>query len=134
LCFYGDFGSGKTTFFDFLKVKIAQRKIIAIYIQLYGAFDLHSIIISFKSKLFEELAQIYKLKTNHNPIGSELDPEKATKEILSELTRKYETEGFVVFIDELHKGDHDNALKFMNFLQTYKREFIDAYCNIKDEG
>ena len=104
---------------------MGMRKVVPIYIQLYGAFDVHSLLISFRTKLLEELVGLYRVKTGFTPSDLELqDQDKSIKTILTELIRNHDVEGFLIFIDELHKGELDTALRFMGLIQTFKAELI----------
>ena len=54
--FFGEFGSGKTTLFEYLKRALSSNEIESVYVQLYSEKDLQSLKITFKKKLIEELS------------------------------------------------------------------------------
>ena len=115
--FYGEFGSGKTTFFEFLRMVLIKSGIHGIYIQLYGERDTHSLRIRFQRKLFDALCDLYEsLKaTNPRSWAASLQPDDAIASLMREIGGS-----FVVFVDDLHK-DRDNfpvAMSFMTTLQT----------------
>jgi hypothetical protein len=116
--FYGQWGSGKTTFFDYINPKLYEKKIYPIYIQLGGEFEVRELIFEFKKRISMVLFRLYTVIVGQGTqlLGA-LDDEQAIVKLLNELS-DHGAKGFVVFIDDLHKGDLDNATRFMSHLQV----------------
>lgn len=123
--FFGEFGSGKTTFFEFLRMILIKSGIHGIYIQLYGEPDTHSFRIRFQRKLLDALCDLYESLRATNPRSwvSSQQADDAIASLMKEIGGS-----FVVFIDDLHK-DRDNfpiAMNFISTLQTFKSELMRA--------
>lgn len=116
--FYGQFGSGKTTFFDYINIKLTEEKIYPIYIQLGGEFEVRELIYEFNRQLNDKLLRIYAVLTGKRFTSLDsLDVEQA----ISNQFRMFSMDGintFIIFIDDLHKGDLNKALRFMSYLQV----------------
>lgn len=120
--FYGEFGSGKSTFFDFISLRLYSSKIRPVYIQVYGEFDVHSIVFSFKRKLFEELYKIHIVEASQRPIFTDqTNIDQQIRDLLTSLSNLCHIYGVIIFIDDIHKGDNlENSLKFISQLQITK--------------
>lgn len=115
---YGQFGSGKTTFFDYLNRKLYDYKIYPIYIQLGGEFEVRELIFEFRRRMSTELSRLQNVIVGQGSASLEaLDDEQAIIQLLRTLS-DHGSKGFVVFIDDLHKGDLDKAMRFMSHLQV----------------
>lgn len=114
---YGDYGSGKTTFFDFLNPELFERKVIPLYIQLGGEFEVRENIYEFRKRVITELRKLYPIFTEENlPQIETMKEEQAIIALMTKLSFKG-AKGFVIFIDDLHKGKIPKALRFMSYLQ-----------------
>jgi len=125
--FFGQFGSGKTTLFDYLRsVVFPSYRIHGIYVQLYGEPDVHSLRISFQNKLIDALSELYESMKGANPKASVLSPsfppDKAIAVLIKELSGE-EPGRFIIFVDDLHKNrETPVAMDFMSLLQTFETE------------
>lgn len=115
---YGQFGSGKTTFFDYINPKLYRQRIYPIYVQLGGEFEVRELIFEFRRKMNARLSRLVTVITGQNPQSLQaLDDKQAIIGLLKKLA-DHEAKGFVVFIDDLHKGELEKALRFMSYLQV----------------
>jgi hypothetical protein len=115
---YGQFGAGKTTFFDYIQPKLYAHRIYPIYIQLGGEYEVRELIFEFKRRLSNELFQLYRIIVGYGSHSIDsMDDQTAIVELFGKLT-EHGAQGFIVFIDDLHKGDLDKAMKFMSHLQV----------------
>jgi hypothetical protein len=119
---FGQFGSGKTTFFEYIEPLLHECRIYPIYIQLGGEFEVRELVFEFRRQLNTELIRLYSVLTGKGlPSIAASDDEKAIAQLLIALAdQKIErfAKGFVVFIDDLHKGDLEKAMRFMSHLQV----------------
>ena len=128
--FFGQFGSGKTTFFDYVNPKLYDHKIYPIYIQLGGEFEVRELIFEFNKQMNVHLSRLYKVIVGRSsPLLDTLDDKQAITELLRKLA-DYGAKGFVVFIDDLHKGDLDKALRFMSYLQVLTSQLLRQTINL----
>jgi hypothetical protein len=133
--FFGQFGSGKTTFFEYLNtVAFPLRRIHGIYIQLYGEPDVHSLRISFQNKLIDELSDLYESLKGANPRASILSPsfppDKKIATLIEELSGR-EPGHFIIFVDDLHKNREISvAMDFLSLLQTFETELVRRQSNL----
>ena len=115
---YGEYGSGKTTFFDFMRSILDIYKIREIYIQLGGEFEVRELIFEFNKELSIELKKLCSIFIDESmPEIETLSDEDANVELMKKLTYKG-AKGFVILIDDLHKGPIDKAMGFMSYLQV----------------
>ena len=121
---YGQFGSGKTTFFDYINPQMYDRKIYPIYIQLGGEFEVRELIFEFRRKMNTHLSRLHTVITGTSmPSLEVLDDREAVVGLLKKLA-EYGAKGFVVFIDDLHKGDLKKAIGFMSYLQVLTSQLV----------
>lgn len=59
--FFGYFGSGKTTLFDYLKKPLMNEKIFALRIQLFAESAFQALLTKFYKKLYERLCVLHEL-------------------------------------------------------------------------
>lgn len=127
---YGDFGCGKTTFFDYLGYKLLLKNIQPIRIILNARPSLSSLHQSFNESLFNELAT-YISKYSSDPRGN--NSQITNYNILSlfeRIQKDRDQKGFVIFLDGLHKSQDQKstALNFLiemqNILEFYRRKEI----------
>jgi hypothetical protein len=125
--FFGEFGSGKTTLFQYLQKALEAHHIDSVFIHLYAEKDFQSLKIIFKEKLVSELRGLLGekdfgvLEQEFNDIDTEL------YSILSRLRQKPMLKGLVVFVDDLNKRREDFgiALEFLNYLQVFTYETME---------
>jgi hypothetical protein len=123
--FFGEFGSGKTTFFEYLRMHSINAGIRGLYIQLHGEPDPHSLRMRFEKKLLDALCDLYESLKGTNPRtwASSKQPDEGIADLMKELKGD-----FIVFVDDLHK-DRDNfavAMKFVTMLQTFTADLMRA--------
>ena len=115
---YGEYGSGKTTFFDFMRSILDNYKIREIYIQLGGEFEVRELIFEFNKQLGIELKKLCSIFIEEElPEFDTLNEEDANIELMKKLAYRG-AKGFVILIDDLHKGPIDKAMGFMSYLQV----------------
>jgi len=115
---YGQFGSGKTTFFDYIRPVLYERKIYPIYVQLGGEFEVRELIFEFRTQVNAELDRYHTVLCGQAlPSNEVLVDDRAITDALEKLAH-HGVEGFVVFIDDLHKGELEKAMRFMSYLQV----------------
>ena len=133
--FLGDFGSGKTTLFDYLEKPFYNVKVFNVYIMLYAEQDFQSLLIKFRAMFYDCLCRIFKLlyQTDPNNWIKSNDTQDRIQELLEKLVAKGDMLGLVVFIDDLHKNKDELqvALKFINNLQIIRDDFIRSNPNLK---
>ena len=118
---YGEFGSGKTSFFDYLKQILSKNKILLVYVQIWPSLDAEKIILDFKTDL------IASLKNESKKFGTNLDYIKnenydyTIKQLFEELHLQHNFRGFVIVVDDLHKYDEafDAVIRFLSSLQIF---------------
>jgi hypothetical protein len=113
---YGQFGSGKTTFFDYMNPLLYECKIFPIYVQLGGEFEVRELIHEFKKRVNEELQRLHSVLAGERVATNGLSDEQAITDLMKKLIYRG-AKGFVIFIDDLHKGPLEKALGFMSYLQ-----------------
>lgn len=119
--FYGEFGSGKTSFFDYLKQILSRNKILSLYVPIWPSLDAEKIILDFKTDL------IAIIKEDAKRFGTDLDHIKSEnhdqtiKKLLDELHLQNNFKGFVIVVDDLHKHDKafDAVILFLSSLQIF---------------
>ena len=126
--FYGQYGSGKTTLFEYLEQPLINRNIYSVLLSLSAEQDYQHFLINFKQKLRNKLINVYTklsgsdLSKNFESISLDNDIIK----LFQIIQQRYPCEGFVIFIDNIYKpSDYENtSMKFLNYLQTLKAELI----------
>ena len=127
---YGDFGCGKTTFFDYIGYKILLNNILPIRIILNAKPTLSSLHHDFNQSLFNELADFVS-KYSKDPRGNiaAINNYSIIK-LFEKIQSDKDLRGFVIFLDGLHKSQdqQDTALNFLielqNILEFYRRKDI----------
>jgi len=124
--FFGWFGSGKTTLFDYLKKPFLNERVFTIYIQLYAEQSFSSLFTDFRKKFYEGLCEKHELIFHSKPqlwLNSN-DYQECIDKLLVKFSSNADIKGFIVIIDDLHK-DFENfelAMKFVNNLQIFRSE------------
>jgi hypothetical protein len=126
----GDLGTGKTTFYDFFKPILISKNIEPMKYIPTAKFSLARYNEDFESNLLMKLRKCcFQLKVNVSPehyYGSQL-----YLEYMMNLQADKNIEGFLIFIDDLHK--HSNiklVYEFLSHLQLYKNKFLEYGINI----
>ncbi|MFX0136097.1 MAG: hypothetical protein ACFFDN_20825 [Candidatus Hodarchaeota archaeon] len=122
IIFYGEYGSGKSTFFEYIQPSFIKNRIVPLYILLYGEDDAKSLQIKYEKKLLSELINTCH-KLNIYSYSKIPDNIRETIDYLFDLIMKDGQRGIIIIIDELHKNPHlEPAMEFMNNLQSYTSE------------
>jgi hypothetical protein len=126
--FFGEYGSGKTTLFEYLHKILWERKIPAIYLRLFTDQSIDELMKRFMCELERELrVQLGDM------IGGQ--PNSAAHDIKGEIIRLlgayWELEnpmGIIVFIDDLHKLPEYTqvSLDFLSYLQSFTADISKA--------
>ena len=124
IIFYGEFGSGKTTLFEYLQIPLIRNNIHSIIIRLNAEPDYQNFLHKFKQKLCRELTNSFYRLTGTN-LAASLEPltvDDAIIQVIKSIENTNRCAGFVIFIDDIYKPpDYEKvALKFLNQLQTFK--------------
>ena len=131
--FFGEFGSGKTTLFDYLRKFLINEKVYPLYIQLYAEQDFQSFLIRFRKKLWEQLVRLYEiLSVGHQLESESQDLQQDIIDALERIRSEFHARGFVIFIDDLHKEQRyfKVAMDFLNYLQIFKSELTRALAQV----
>jgi hypothetical protein len=115
--FYGDFGSGKTSFFDYIKEILLRNKILAIQIALWPVMDVDIIIKEFEHGLIKRLQDWCSqlgIRYDHSHRESNIE---IIRSIFSILRNSFD--GIIIIIDDLHKNQKAFAsvMDFISYLQ-----------------
>jgi len=122
IIFYGEYGSGKSTFFEYIQPSFIKNRIIPLYILLYGENDSKSLQIKYEKKLIKELINACNKLNIHGHLRLP-DSIDETIDFLFDLIIKDGQRGIIIIIDELHKNPNlDPAMDFLNNLQSYTSE------------
>ena len=118
--FYGDFGSGKTAFFDYLKKTFLTNRILPIYIQLQASVDSGMNQHNFHRELIATLRFNCK-KFNINLDFKNDDDVEYIRKILLHIKNNRAFDGVIIFVDDLHKERKafDAVLDFLSYLQIF---------------
>ena len=124
----GQFGSGKTTIFQYLLHKIIQTKSFPFFIILEPTNDWELIRDDLYKELYEKIANALKIKGYIDPRSEGIAINKIIiSSLMKTLCDVYSTKGIVLFIDGLHKGDLtvESSLEFIKQLQNF-HEYIET--------
>lgn len=125
--FFGEFGSGKTTLFQYLRKALEAHRIYSVYVHLFAEKDFQSLKIVFKEKLVKELMGLLGEEEGAAAEHAYPDVDAALIGLMSRLNQKLKPKGLVVFVDDLNKRreDYGLALEFLNYLQVFTYELAD---------
>lgn len=126
---FGEFGSGKTTLFQYLNKVFWECNITAILLRVYTESNIHIQTIRFRQELVRSLGTILAGSIDDTiAAGTYQDIDQQIIELLRSYSTKSDTKGIVVFIDDLHKNiaGMDVSLEFLNYLQTFTSKLSNA--------
>ena len=116
----GEFGTGKTTFYDFISPHLTIKLIEPIRIALTENIDEAHYVQKFEKELCIEITKLAK-RFNVARIGPLIDISEARIHMLD--IQKI-VKGFMIFIDDLHKhANFDLVFRFLSHLQIVKNNF-----------
>lgn len=117
----GEFGTGKTTFFDFMAPHLAVKHVEPIRIALSENISEAHYMQNFQKEICMKIANIVK-KYNLSATSRIIDFEEARFQMLEIQNRG--AKGFFIFIDDLHKNiDLNRVFNFLANLQITKNVF-----------
>lgn len=124
IVFFGQYGCGKTTFFQYLKGPLVKAHIDPIMITISSEPDYQNFLINFKKKLSRELVKIYENLTGEN-IDDRLELLNIDDQVIQVFKLIKDTgrnSGFIIFIDDIYKPPayEKISLMFLNNLQNFK--------------
>ena len=123
----GDFGSGKTTIFQYLSAQAISRGVAPINILLNPAPSVASLTNLFLQELINELSEIYKSIKNFDPRsqGGTGNLYRDNLDLFNNLSSEVQ-HGFLIFVDGLHKTEVyvDQVMEFLQQIQTISEFFI----------
>jgi hypothetical protein len=126
--FFGEFGSGKTTLFDYLRKPLMNERIFTTYLQLYAEDTLQALLAKFRKKLFEGLCQLHELLYESDPKGwlKSSDFQEGIELLFERFAADEDVKGLIIIIDDLHKNldEFDIAMRFVNNLQIFRAELL----------
>lgn len=123
----GEFGSGKTTLFEYLTATAGASRVLPITIILTPHPSVSSLVTTMLQRFVGTLAETYaaghKEDVRKYGRGDDLYTEALT--LLKELQRDGATTGFLVFVDGLHKGTAytEPVFEFLQQIQTVQEFF-----------
>ena len=123
----GEFGSGKTTLFDYLKKPLFTHDLLPIHLILDSESDREQIRRSFYRSLLHYLADDYLQLTGLQLLLLYPAPEKEDLcQVLRELLSAKHLRGAIVMIDGLHKNDslRNEAIGFIQILQNTRDYWV----------
>ena len=122
----GDFGSGKTTFFQYLSNYAIAKGISPINVILNPSPNVASLTTFFLEQLYDSLSDIYTEINKYDP-RSQRSSENYYKGCLDLFKALGESapQGFIVFIDGLHKSEIylPQTLEFLQQIQNVSEYF-----------
>ena len=124
----GEFGTGKTTFYDFLAPQLTMKHIEPIRIATSENISVAHYVQKFEKALCVEIVKVAK-KYNISGASRFFDFEEAR--LLMIEIQDTGTKGFFIFIDDLHKHtDPDRVFDFLANLQITKNIFSRDTINV----
>ncbi|MHA2136016.1 MAG: AAA family ATPase [Candidatus Thorarchaeota archaeon] len=124
----GQFGSGKTTFLQYLAYKLTPHEILPIQAILDPVDDADLIRQNLYSEILSEVSTAYRNRGLSDPLtsGSEFNKDTIVT-LMSYLATQSKLAGFVLTIDGLHKAETtlDSSLEFVKQLQNF-HESLDS--------
>jgi len=118
----GDFGTGKTTFYDYLAPKLTFNKIEPIRVAIADNISVSHYMQTFERKLTVEVFNLCKKMGISSQINT-IDFVE-TAQLLLSLQKTKNVKGFFIFIDDLHKNTQPQIVfSFLSNLQIIKNTF-----------
>jgi len=118
---YGEWGCGKTTFFEYFGYKCLQKNFFPIQILLNAEGSLQKLKDAFRNELFRKMADYITQVSSNDPRAYLLKRDDDEINLLfNMIMNQYNKIGFFIFLDGLHKSqDNQNIpLRFLNELQN----------------
>lgn len=119
---FGEYGSGKSTFFEYIQSFLIQGKITPLYVSVYGESDAKSLQIIYEKKLIKKLRSTCN---NLNIYSQDAMPQETNEliDVFFDMIIDNGQKGILIIIDDLHKNPSiEAAMEFMSNLQSYSEE------------
>lgn len=117
----GEYGSGKTTLFDFLRYKAGNSRILPIKMTLSVIPAGESLINGMLHQIYDNVSETYKIRKEYDPRREKItgDLQLTISNLLRDLQNDG-TEGFLILIDGLNKEEDllDRVFQFLRYLQN----------------
>ena len=124
----GEFGTGKTTFFDYMAPHFVMEHIEPIRIAISDNMSVSHYIQKFEKLMCIEITKLAK-KYQINDFGRICDFEES-RLVMDEI-QQHGVKGYLVFIDDLHKNiESSMVFKFLSNLQIIKNTFSRDNINV----
>ncbi len=126
----GEYGSGKTTLFQYLATCVADSRILPVNVILNPHPSVANLTSSMLGQLTSDLSESYAARFDYDPRRDILakDQYLFAADLFKELQTKGITDGFLVLVDGLHKGSTylEPVLEFLQQIQNVQ-EFFDRH-------
>lgn len=122
----GEYGSGKTTLFEYLESSLGGARILPIRIVLNPGPSVSSLTDKLYSQLYNQGSRVYTRRLGSDPRRDAWgEIETRVIEVLRELQDGEMTKGFLVTVDGLHKGDsyQEQVFEFLQQIQNVQEFF-----------
>jgi hypothetical protein len=124
----GDFGSGKTTFFDFISLHLLQYHIEPLRIAMMDQMSVAHYANKFETSLCKEVSKLASKRGL--PFTNKLIDYEEMILLMLEL-QDQGTKGFFLFLDDLHKNTNKNLVfNFLGQLQIFKNNLRNDNVNM----
>jgi hypothetical protein len=120
--FYGDYGSGKTAFFDYFREILLRNKILAVQVDLWPRLDADVNIRNFEDELSRAIMKLCAdLNVNTDQYSEHDDRHKIVVGLLKNLREQKGFNDIIIIVDELHKRREafKAVVEFISFLQIF---------------
>lgn len=118
---FGEFGSGKTTLFEYISHKLILNHFVPLYIVLHREKNLEGMIARFKHTLLKEIKEVCLTNSLHYQFDDDFGIDEKIEYLFSLVNTV--KKGFVIFIDDLHKTKNINAaMEFLSYIQSYSSD------------
>lgn len=123
----GEFGSGKTTLFQYLSYKVSIGKILPINVILNPGPRIVDLTSSMLQQIYKGAAETYKVRIGVDPRREDTGRDIIIDitDTLTSLSRENVTEGFLILLDGLHKGNSygNQVFEFLQHIQNVQEYF-----------
>jgi|Deesub1362A_J573_1020465.scaffolds.fasta_scaffold06451_3 hypothetical protein len=124
----GQFGSGKTTLFQYIAHKLSALSIYPIMAILDPIDDPEMIRRNMYSAIYDEISEALRMRCSIDPRARAVNIDKSNiVALLDHLKEKCSLKGYLLTIDGLHKAETtlDSSLEFVKQLQNF-HEYLDS--------
>ena len=123
----GEYGSGKSTMFQYMASIAVRSKILPIEVSLNPGRGVYDLTSSMLEQLLDVASRTIQARDGFDPrsTDSSNDPLVSVANLLDMIAQNKSTESFLIFVDGTYKGLKDNslALRFLQQLQTVQEHF-----------